>query len=138
MEGNGVILSRGVTYRGLEGDCIICDILWDKTRIVFDTMTEEYVKVISKEEGAKIKIDISNPELLDKIKSLKRRRKIWIHFQTPLSIGYGSNDMLITNVLTNEEYLAWRKPYDELSKINEANNRKVYLESLRKERNNGK
>lgn len=83
---------RQVKFKGLEGDCLICDIEWAKPKRVkrimevdgnqvFKTVTE---RLISK--NARIKLDINNHKLLEKIKSLKKNKKIYIEARIPANI----------------------------------------------------
>ena len=98
--------SMGVLYRGFEEEDMICDMS------------------APKKEGVRIRIDTNNLELVNKIKQLPKRRRIWIVFQTPIEFGYKTEDMKIIKILTKDEYMVLYKPYHE-------QNKKMMAENMR-------
>lgn len=128
------LLTRRVLYRGLEGMNLIADITWREpyTKIVEidgERVTKRFPA--SKTEGARLNLE-NNAELLEKIKSIPRRRLIWITYTTEVALGNQTENITIVKVMKNDEYMALKKTNDEKQKQLKRQNEKVYIKSLKK------
>ena len=105
------IFSMRVLFRGLEESYLICDINVGTGYTITDSTENTLRKYFSKLERAKLKLQDNNIQLLEKVKSLKKRRLIWITYQVKVPLEIDVNDMLVVQVLTNDEYLERKAMY---------------------------
>lgn len=103
------IFSMRVLFQGLEKNYLVCDINVGKGHTIIDSTGNTVKRYFSKLEKAKLKLQDNNIQLLEKVKSLKRRRLIWITYQAEVPLEIDVNDMLVVQVLTNDEYLARKR-----------------------------
>lgn len=109
------ISSAQVLYKGLEDGYITCDIKTGKphTKKVDGEITRYPAPKI---DGVKIKLE-NDVELLEKVKSLRKRTLLWITYTTDMPLRDFTENMLITKVLTQKEYDTLAEPYKKLQKI---------------------
>lgn len=112
---NNYTSSMQVLYKGFEDGYITCDIKTGKpyTRKV-DGEIIRYPA--TKIDGVKIKLE-DNVELLEKVKSLRKRTLLWVTYITDMPLRDFSENMLIIKVLTQKEYDAIAIPYKKSLKI---------------------
>mgnify|MGYP001040553111 CR=1 FL=1 len=116
-------------FREYQEGHIICDITLNKacTRVV-KNLAGERVPVrfpAQKIEGAKLKLYDNNQEFLEKIKSLPRRRTVFVTYQTTMPLSKNTDDMTVINLLTKDEYKILYKPYHDREKKMKVENLKV-------------
>ncbi len=103
---------KEVTFRGFDGNNFICDIEWEKPKRekrlveVDGTSVLKTVTCYSEDKDVKIKMDTSNPNLLEKVRELKNRDIIYIQFRIPKnSYRYKTEDWEILDVLDDLDLL---------------------------------
>lgn len=104
--------SREITFKGLENNYLICDIEWAKAKRVkrmVDVDGELKLKTVTDhplEKGAKIKLDISNPELLEKANLLVDGDIITISYRIPANVDqYDTDTWEIIDILDDIDLL---------------------------------
>ncbi len=102
--------SMGVLFRGLEDGHIICDIKGIKS-------------------SKKIRLDNNNRKLLEKVGNLHKRRRVWITYQKTMPLSKNTEDMIVTNLLTKDEYMILYEPYNKM-------NKRLFKENMKKLRKN--
>ena len=107
-------LLERVLFRGVEGNYIRCDIPLYKAYTTVDNKGKKIRIPASKIEGAKLKLEDNNIQVLEKVKSLPKRRLIWISYTKNVPLGRKIEDITIKKVLTNEEYLKLEEPYKQV------------------------
>lgn len=113
-----------VLFQGMEDNKIICDITTSKARTKTKTIFRK--KVVRKRIparkilGKRLKLD-DNPELIEKAKGLKRRRKIYISLLEDDNLLFEKNsDVTVMWILTKDEYKSLEKMQEE--KLNHQTN----------------
>lgn len=83
---------REVTFKGLEDNYFICEIILGSPR----TRRINNVRVTQKygEANAKLKIPENNIELLSKVKAIRKNRKVIIRYRIPKGVSYYARDCL--------------------------------------------
>lgn len=103
-----IINRKEITFKGLEGENLICDFEWRKPQMV-KMLVEKDGHIVPKrkkihfvEENAKIKMDTSNKELLEKANMLVNRDIVNMYFYIPKSANYYDTDKWIILDLSDE------------------------------------
>lgn len=126
---NNQICSMQVLYRGFEDGYIICDITTGKP--YSKKVDGEIIKYPAPRiYGAKLKVE-NKVELLDKVKSLRKRTSIWITYETDMPLRYVTEYMSVIKVLTKKEYDTIAEPYRKREKEMLKQNMKVLQKSYR-------
>lgn len=103
-----IIDRKEITFRGLEGENLICDFEWEKPRMV-KMLVEEEGKIVVKRkkqhftaENVKIKIDTTNKELLEKATILVDGDIVNMYFHIPKNANYYDTDSWLIVELSDE------------------------------------
>lgn len=89
---------KEIIFKGLEGENLICDFEWQKPKMLPTLVEEEGKTVIRKrkhyfvEKNAKIKMDTTNKELLEKANMLVDGDTVNMYFYIPKNANYRDTD----------------------------------------------
>lgn len=132
---NNYVFSAQVLYRDFDDGYMTCDIKTGKPHT--KKVDGEIIRYpATKIDGVKIKLE-NNVELLEKVKSLRKRTLAWITYTTDMPLKDFTENMLITKVLTQKEYDTIAEPYKKLEKeLMKHNMRELQKSLIRSKRKN--
>lgn len=103
-----IIEKKEITFRGLEGEKLICNFEWEKPRMV-NMLVEEEGKIVMRKrkkyftaENVKIKMNTTNKELLEKANMLVEEDKVYMYFYVPKNVDFYDTDKWLILDLSDE------------------------------------